>query len=239
MPMKRFKDIMRMHVFEVPSKEKQVNDPLYQIRETLNAFNGHMKDCLTPGKHFVIDETMNQWLGVGMPNLEKVPRKQYPIGQEFKSLADYYTNAIIRLDTVSDPRPKEYDTDPGMRNLLATVKRLVKPWFNSGRTIIADSWFGPPEMVSMLNELGLYSIMQVAKRRYWPRGIPSTDIIDQVEEARGSHYTMHKTCENGMKMFVCDYRDLKVKTFVSSCSTTMLENYRSTLESSDETVILR
>jgi hypothetical protein len=53
-----------------------------------------------------------------------------------------------------------------MRNLLATVKRLVKPWFNSGRTIIADSWFGSPEMVSMLNELGLYSIMQITKRKY-------------------------------------------------------------------------
>jgi hypothetical protein len=239
MPMKRFNDIMRMHVFEVPSKEKQVNDPLYQIRSTLNAFNDHMKDCLTPGKHLVIDETMNQWLGVGMPNLKKVPRKPHPTGQEFKSLADYYTSAIIRLDTVSDPRPKEYDNEPGMRNLLATVKRLVKPWFNSGRTIIADSWFGSPEMVSMLNELGLYSIMQVTKRKYWPRGMPSTDIIDQVDKARGSHYTMHKTCENGMKIFVCAYRDLKVKTFVSSCSTTTLENYKSVLGPSGETVMLR
>jgi hypothetical protein len=65
-----------------------------------------MKDCLIPGKHLVIDETMNQWLGVGMPNLKKVPRKPHPTGQEFKSLADYYTSAIIRLDTVSDPPTK-------------------------------------------------------------------------------------------------------------------------------------
>jgi hypothetical protein len=91
----------------------------------------------------------------------------------------------------------------------------------------------------MLNELGLYSIMQVAKRKYWPCGMPSTDIIDQVGEARGSYYTMLKTCENGMKIFVCTYRDLKVKTFVSSCSITMLENYKNALDSSNETVMLR
>lgn len=226
MSYKRFKDIMRMHVFEVYSAEKLANDRLYQIRATLDAFNAHMSDCLVPGKYLVVDETMNQWLGVGMPNVKKVPRKPHSIGQEFKSLADYHTNCILRLDTVSDPCTKEYDNDPGMRNLLATVKRLVKPWFSSGRTVIADSWFGSPTMVSMLNELGLYSIMQVTKRRYWPRGMPTTDIVAQVDESRGSHYTMHKTCDNGKKIFVCAYRDKKVKAFVSSCGTTRPIDYK-------------
>jgi hypothetical protein len=119
--MKRFNNIMRMHISEVPSKEKQVNQP------TLNAFNDHMKGCLTPGKHSIIDEIMNQQLGVRMLNLKKVPRKPQPIGQEFKPLADYYPNTTICLDTVSDPQPKEFDNEPGIRNLLDTVKRLAKP----------------------------------------------------------------------------------------------------------------
>ena len=46
------------------------------------------------------------------------------------------------MDTVSDTKPKEYNDNPGMRKLTATIKRLVKPWFGSGRTVIADSWFG-------------------------------------------------------------------------------------------------
>jgi hypothetical protein len=124
-----------------------------------------------------------------------------------------------------------------MRNLV-TVERLLMPWFNRGKIIIADSWFGSPEVVSMLNELGLYSIMHVMKRRYWSRGMSSTDIVDQDDEARNSHYTMHKTYENGMKIFLCAYRDLKVKTFVSSCSTTTLENYKSVLEPSGEKFML-
>jgi hypothetical protein len=239
MPMKRFNDIMRMHVFEVPSKEKQVNDPLYQIRATLDAFNDHLKDRLTPGKYLIIDETINQWLDIGMPNLKKSPHKLHLTGQEFKSLVDCHTNAIVRLDTVSNPRPKEYDNDFGMRNSLATAKRLVMPWFSSGRTIIADSWFGSPDMVSMLNGLGLYSIMHLTKRKCWSRGIPSIDVFDQAEEAHDSYYTIRKTCENGRNIFVCAYRDLNnVKAFISSCSTTRLKNYRSVEESSGETGIL-
>jgi hypothetical protein len=59
-----------------------------------------------------------------------------------------------------------------------------------------------------------------------------------VEEAGGSHYTICKTCEVGMKIFECAYRDPKVKIFVSSCCTTTLEDYKSVLEPSGETVTL-
>lgn len=238
MSYKRFNDIMQMHVFEVHSFEKQQLDPLYQIRSTIEAFNEHMAKCLTPGKYLVIDESMNQWLGTGMPNLKKVPRKPHPIGQEFKTLADHHTFCIVQMDTVSDPRPKEYDDDPGMRKLTATVKRLVKPWFGSGRTVIADSWFGSPDMTTMLSDLGLYSIMQITKRRYWPRGMPITDIVEQVEEADGSFYTMKKDSGSG-KIFTCAYRDKKVKAFISSCGTTRLTGQRTFIGSGGHLVTIQ
>lgn len=81
-------------------------------------------------------------------------------------------------------------------------------------------------MAVMLSELGLHSIMQVTKRRFWPRGMPSTDIIEQVEEEHGSYYTMKKISTDH-KIFVCAYRDQKIKAFVSSCSTTRLTGQRS------------
>jgi len=221
MPFKRFNDIMRMHVFEVPGKENQLIDPLYQIRSTISAFNCHMPMCISPGKYLVIDESMNQWLGIGMPNIKKVPRKPHPIGQEFKTLADCHTSCILRMDTVSDPVSKEFGDEPGMKKLTATVKRLVQPWFGSRRTVIADSWFGSPDMVIMLFNLGLFSIMQVCKRHYWPRGMPQTDIVEKVEEAYGSCYTMNKCVGNVSSLFTCAYRDQKIKAFISSCSTTI------------------
>ncbi|PHZ10704.1 uncharacterized protein RHIMIDRAFT_239526 [Rhizopus microsporus ATCC 52813] len=166
MSFNRFSDIMKMHVFEIPSKQAQELDPLYQIRSTIQAFNDHMPKCIIPGKYLVIDDSMNQWLGASTPNLKKVPRKPHPIGQEFKTLADNHCYCILRVDTVSDPCPKEFDKDPGIKKLRATVKRLVKPWFDSGRTVITDPWFSSPDMISMLMNHGHYSIMQVTKRRY-------------------------------------------------------------------------
>ncbi|CAO0796277.1 unnamed protein product [Mucor circinelloides] len=204
--------------------KKQQNDPLNQIRATTIAFNEHMMaSCIVPGKDLVVDETMNQWLGIGMPNLKKVPRKPHPIGQEFKTLADRHSYCILQMDTVSDAVSKEYDNKPGVKKLMATIKRwLVKPWFGSGRTVIADSWFGSsPDMTAMLSDLGLfYSIMQVTKRRYWPRGMPVTEIVEQLEPAHGSHhYTMMKKNSDSGTIFVCSYRDRKVKAFISSCGT--------------------
>ncbi|KAG2194176.1 hypothetical protein INT46_002212 [Mucor plumbeus] len=174
MSYKRFDDIMHIHVFEIYSFEKQQLDPLYQVRSTIEAFNDHMAKCLIPGKYLVIDQSMNQWLGTGMPNLKKK--------QEFKTLADHHTFCILQMDTVSDPKPKEYDDDPGMRKLTATIKRLC---------------------------------------RYWPRGIPTTDIVEQVEEAHGSFYVMKKD-SSSVKIFTCAYRDKKVKAFILSCGTTKL-----------------
>lgn len=70
--------------------------------------------------------------------------------------------------------------------------------------------------------------MNVTKRRFWPRGIPTTDIIEQVGEECGSYYTMKKNLPNH-NMLLCVFRDRKVKAFISSCSTTRLTGERSFL----------
>lgn len=74
---------MKMHFFGVCSAEKFALDPLYHIRTTIDAFYNQSASCLTSCKYVVIDESMNQWLGVGIPNVKKVPRRPHPIGQEF------------------------------------------------------------------------------------------------------------------------------------------------------------
>ena len=54
-----------------------------------------MAKFLTPGKYLVIDVSMNQWLGTGMPSLKKISRKPHPIDQEFKTLVDHHTSCIV------------------------------------------------------------------------------------------------------------------------------------------------
>lgn len=217
----RFASILSLHIFEVPSGRRLAADSLYQIRGYLKAFNATLSEALIPGRYLCVDESMNQWLGNGIPNVKKVPRKPHPIGQEFKTLADHDTFCIIQLDTVSDPVKKRYDdTD---RNLIATVKRLTEPWFCSGRTVIGDSWFGSPEMTIALLDRGLHSIMQVVKRKYWPPGLPPQplDLIQSLGPERGSHITATRQDENNRPLLVCSFRDLKPKAIILSCSTSL------------------
>lgn len=144
---------------------RKLRDPLYQLRGFLAAYNDNFADAMTPGKYLCIGESMNQWLGRVTPNLKKVPRKPHAIGQEYKTVADCETCCILRLDFTGDNLQRPFDDEYASKTIAAAC-RLTEPWFFSGRTIIADSWFGSPPMVRALRESGLYSIMQVKKRRY-------------------------------------------------------------------------
>ena len=231
MSVRRFDEITRMQCFEMPSLARQREDPLYQIRDLLAALNEHLVGCLEPCKYLVVDESMNQWLGIGMPNVKKVPRKPHPIGQEFKSIADYHTNCILQLDTQCDDFPKEFDDLYGARSNLGTVKRLVKPWFFSGRTVTADSWFGSLNVVDMLMSVGLFAIMMVVKRRAWPRGLPrQPTITENLGTAYGSHCSAFKITENGHRVMAVSYRDKKTKTLVATCGTTAMTGRRAFYE---------
>ncbi|KAL1928019.1 hypothetical protein VTP01DRAFT_3424 [Rhizomucor pusillus] len=75
----------------------------------------------------------------------KVPRKPHPVGQEYKTVADGTTCCILRVDVSGNTLPQEFDDQYSMKT-ISTVCRFTKPWFPSGRTIIADSWFGSPTM---------------------------------------------------------------------------------------------
>lgn len=95
-------------------------DKLYQIRNFLDAFNDNLVNALTPGKHLCVDESMNQWLGWGMPNLKKVPRKPHSVGQEFKTVAYTKTYCIVRLDITGNDMPKKFDDQhPKLLQLFA------------------------------------------------------------------------------------------------------------------------
>lgn len=75
-------------------------------------------------------------------------------------------------------------------------------------------------MARKLYETGLHSIMQVAKRAYWPRGMPVDDIVQAVGPNYGDMRSMVSTTV-GDPVFVVTYRDLKCKALVSTCSTTL------------------
>lgn len=111
-------------------------DKLYQVRNFLDAYNRHLVGAMEPGETMCIDESMNQWLGTGMPNLKKVPRKPHSIGQEYKCIADTETCVILRLEFTGDwlhyAGTRNGRDANGDRSIVSTVKRLTSPWVATG-----------------------------------------------------------------------------------------------------------
>jgi hypothetical protein len=215
MAMERFEAIVKMHVFTTPDAAAYAKDKLYQLRDFMDAYNENLKEVLTPGKYLCLDESMNQWLGHGMPNLKKIPRKPHSIGQEWKTVADVQTCCIIRLDITGDTMAKKFDDT--YSKTIATVFRLVEPWFSSGRTVVADSWFGSPAMVRSLRQVGLFSIMQIKKKRYWPRGMPALDMIESLGDDLGSVSIMKLRTDS---IFIAALRDKKPKCIIATAGST-------------------
>ncbi|CAG8619569.1 482_t:CDS:2, partial [Diversispora eburnea] len=103
---------------------------------------------------------------------------------------------------------------------VTSMLRLVEPWFRSGRTVIVDSWFDSTNAYISLYNYGLYSILQIKKRRYWSRNIPH-DITGAREDTYRS--SISQTCKiNNVDLAVCSIRDQKNIILLSSYSTTTL-----------------
>lgn len=141
-----------------------------------------------------------------------VNRKPHPVGQEYKTVADAVTSCIIRADVSSDVIQQEFDDRFNMKT-ISTVCRLRKPWFYSGRTVIADSWLGSLAMIRELETFGMHSTMQVKKRSYWPRGMPEADILQELGPSFGKYVCFKSTVD---EIFVTALRDRQPKVVISN-----------------------
>ncbi|KAG2217749.1 hypothetical protein INT45_005470 [Circinella minor] len=159
---------------------------------------GVTSDPLVPICGFV--EVYNE----NLLNTMKIISKPHPVGQESKTVADASTNIIIRLDISA---------------VISTVLRLSEPWFATGRTILADSWFGSPSCAAVLHQYGLYSIMAIKKRSHWPR-LVSRDLHMKLEgELVGTSISLVSIVKD-VPMSICILHDRKIQCLVSTCGRT-------------------
>jgi hypothetical protein len=93
--------------------------------------------------YLVPDETMIFWTGAGELYMRYLPRKPTPCGIMLKTLCDGDSKIMLAAE-VSEYKEvmvkKEYQDINGAS--CATTLRLTKYWVGSGRTVVADSWFG-------------------------------------------------------------------------------------------------
>ena len=63
----RFRRLMQ--AFTLPQYSESQTGPFSVIRRFVDEWNQVMQRCMSPGPILVVDESMGQWLGKGMPGL--------------------------------------------------------------------------------------------------------------------------------------------------------------------------
>ena len=184
----RFKKMMR--AFWLPTYEDK-QDPFDPVRKLVDSWNACMVAALSPGPIITVDESMALWTGKrdklaagqsdGMPGWMFVGRKPTNKGRESHTTADdCETGCIIFIEPYEGKTRmarKEYVGEWGANP--AKAMRCVKPWFGSGRTVIADSGFASLKCATGMAEHGLYLVGNVKTAS---AGFPQKWLLDQLKQ---------------------------------------------------------
>ena len=194
-------------------------DRFHEVRQMIDAFNEHYEREYSPAWLSCLDESMNSWLNKFCPGFMVCPRKPWPFGNEYHSIADGDENGHnpimwrVRLVEGKD-RPKlangrwAFPTkweDEGYTKTVELLLDMTAPIHRTGKVVTGDSGFCVTEGVTALHDRGVYGQFLIKKRRYWPKHVPG-DLIDAhmagkalgetetyVQEINGTRFLVHCT----------------------------------------------
>jgi hypothetical protein len=157
-----------MRAFALPTYGDST-DPFDHVRRFIESWKGRIAIQLSPGPLLTADDSMGLWTGKrdkdaptqgeGVPGWMFVGRKPTNRGRESHTTADCDTGCIVFVEPYEGKHRmanKEF-VDEGGKN-LSKCSRCVKPWFGSGRCVIADAGFASIKCAEGLAEHGLYMI---------------------------------------------------------------------------------
>ena len=163
--------------------EWKKDDPFQATRRFWDALRNAFYEAVTASWLLVLDESMVQWQGRGMPGLMVILRKPTPIGLELHTLCCALSGILIFFEVYEGKaamETKEFCKDYGKS--IALTLRMTKRFFGTKRVLIADSWFGSVACAIALHTKGLFSVMNVktATTNY-----PKDGLMQEVGEIKG------------------------------------------------------
>ena len=174
--------------FTLPSyargdKEWKKDDPFQATRRFWDALRTAFYEAVTASWLLVMDESMVQWQGRGMPGLMVILRKPTPIGLELHMLCCALCGILVWFEVYEGKEAmekKEFCDQYGKS--VALTLRMCKKFFGSKRVIIADSWFGSVANAIALFTKGLYCVMNVKTAT---TNFPKDALMEEVGEIKG------------------------------------------------------
>ncbi len=147
---RRFEDILKYIKFSKPDNRDK------EIIDFVDAVNENFLNALSPGDHLCLDESMIKAYHKDLTGKVKIIRKPRPVGNEIKD--EWRSHPHCGSPWAEwRQRMQEKEFVPEYGATTATVLRLTKDFQGTGRTVIADSWFGSVKSAAELMKVGLYS----------------------------------------------------------------------------------
>jgi len=206
-------------------------NPWFPVYDFVEAMNERIIEVYYPSSTFCVDESSSKWRGMGdwydrgMPHITKCPRKPETLSCEFKDNADATTGIIVRLEICEGKermKQKEWAGVEGISAGAAMCMRLCKPWFGTGRMLVADSYFASVNTLVNLKKHGIY-FTGLVKTAY--TGYPKAWCKAVAMGERGDTKTA-TAVKDGVEMIAHVWNDPgKVgkprKALISACGTTI------------------
>ena len=178
------------------------------------------QSSLAPGSYITLDESMIKSYHQNLKGKIKIICKPRPIGNKIKNLSDAASNIVLNMGLYEGKdimAAKDYVKPFGATT--ATTLPLTQPYHGTGKRVIADSWFDLVKSTAELLKRGLYSIMLVKTvHKQFPR-----QLLEENNLERGD-WVVYTATMDEVIVQACCFRDLKVKGFVSTCSTAIPGN---------------
>ncbi|CAG8834658.1 35168_t:CDS:2 [Gigaspora margarita] len=161
-----------------------LNDPLYSVRSFINTFNSNLVDAVRPGSTLCIDESMNSWLDEKnkIPGHRKILQKPHPVGQEWKTIANGFTNIIIQLEPCEEKKIEKINSLH--QNMLVWITKTL---------------------FTFLMQNGFYGIFHVKKRCGWPFNYP-WNMIQNLENTYRTYFSKVAVVNN-VQLIVASLKD--------------------------------
>jgi len=155
----RFDNLLSSLVF-TNDKPPSYKDPFFPIEQLVCAWNKNMSQEFSPGWVTCLDESMSPWYSqFSCPGFMFVPRKPWPFGNEWHTIACGISKVLFRVELVQGKDFPKEKPDPEFNSLGKTVGLLLR----LTRSI-------------ELAKKGVFASALIKKRRYWPKFIPGDAI---------------------------------------------------------------
>ena len=144
----------------------------------------------------------------------RIIQKLGPVGNELRNLADAAAHIVLNLELYKGKEPMSTKEFKPFGTTTVTTIRLTQSYHDSEHREIADSWFSSVKCASELIKRGLYCIMLVktAHKEFLPQ-------LFGTKKLEHGEWVVYSTERDGVKLLACCFRDLKIKDFISTCST--------------------